>query len=562
MASSKRSAKTRAAEVTEEIPIEEISVQLRPILGMAPRIYVPILWGLILLGILFFLLLFPGIRRNGTWMTIQTTPPDSAVYLDDQRLGASQRELFFPAGMRTLRVTRPGFAPHEMELKVRGRLFASLFFPRRQNMVVNLAPLASANPLKDGAQAFAAWTLTDPERERYAVPPRLTQAARDELAWARGANQPVTSLHTFLQATLPLAADDKSMAEVIRAASLLSSKGTPPSFNTLLQALKEAKLVAQKSPSLIRGALESLDENHLELTKLEDVKTAQNQRIQASINASSNNSGTASIASRSSYLPPERLITRQTLRYGGSSFVSFSDTEMVIGDKEVMNQGFNARFGALPTQVRVESVLIQKQEVSKEDFQLFVQSNPDWAPSNRENLTSQGLADANYLKDWEGDAPVSGTEELPVVNLSWHAAQAYTTWFNQRYLSSISASARLVREDEWEMAARIDGAPDSTGRLTPSLVAAAAADLGATGLRGIGGNVREWCLEPFRRNENYYRDDQGNRIGTSEFGPLTQERTVRGGAFIDANTPYPASLRGGLLASATSPVIGFRMAIQ
>jgi formylglycine-generating enzyme required for sulfatase activity len=78
----------------------------------------------------------------------------------------------------------------------------------------------------------------------------------------------------------------------------------------------------------------------------------------------------------------------------------------------------------------------------------------------------------------------------------------------------------------------------------------------------MAGNVREWCLNPYRVNENLFRPADGRpsyqQIDDSLAVP---ERPVRGGAHIDGNLPFPAAVRGGLQPAITSPVIGFRLVI-
>ena len=108
---------------------------------------------------------------------------------------------------------------------------------------------------------------------------------------------------------------------------------------------------------------------------------------------------------------------------------------------------------------------------------------------------------------WINDAPKPGTENLPVVKITWHDAVAYAEW----------AGKRLPTDDEWEAAARgpeglvyswgNDFAPNravlgpklEAGVLLPAgqgLVDARldTGDRTATGVLHMIGNVQEWVL--------------------------------------------------------------------
>jgi hypothetical protein len=177
MSARKNSSTSKKNKIVDQAPLEDIEVKLKPIFGVQPRAYVPLLWGLIIAGAIFLLLVIPGLRQNGSNITFQSLPPDASVIVDGIRLGATGENVFVAKGTRILTIQRVGFIPLEIEIEVGGRIFASRFFPRKEELAFSLQPDPDFNHMSYGTAEFAAWTATGPERGRYAIPPVLTITA-------------------------------------------------------------------------------------------------------------------------------------------------------------------------------------------------------------------------------------------------------------------------------------------------------------------------------------------------------------------------------------------------
>ena len=97
-------ARTRRSENPEPSP-----VRLKPIVGVRPVTYVPILLGLAVAVILFLVLRYPGIRNYGSEVTFRCAPAGAEVIVDGTRLGATPFTRFVEAGKHEAIIRYPGF---------------------------------------------------------------------------------------------------------------------------------------------------------------------------------------------------------------------------------------------------------------------------------------------------------------------------------------------------------------------------------------------------------------------------------------------------------------------
>jgi serine/threonine-protein kinase len=162
--------------------------------------------------------------------------------------------------------------------------------------------------------------------------------------------------------------------------------------------------------------------------------------------------------------------------------------------------------------------------------------------------------------------------DWPVIQVDWHGARAYAAWWAER----TQLPWRLPRELEWEKAARgADGRffpwgdchdpswccmehshPD---RPLPAVVDSFAADVTPYGVRGMGGNVTDWCLDGF--------DPEGAPLvaprleETPEVGdPQAAFRSVRGGSWDTNVRSNRAAHRNRYGPHYRVSVCGFRLA--
>jgi formylglycine-generating enzyme required for sulfatase activity len=208
--------------------------------------------------------------------------------------------------------------------------------------------------------------------------------------------------------------------------------------------------------------------------------------------------------------------------------------------------------------VHLDAFLIGKYEVTNAQYQVFVKATGHRLPEN--------CCDPKY-NIWRGNDPLDGTEELPVINVSWDDAVAFCTW----------SGGRLPTEAEWEKAARgTDGRMYPWGNEIPSgnranysfdpvsvwegPASLAKKDQYAFGKSTYGayemsGNVWEWVQDWY--DENYYKSSPEKNPKGPEKG---EARVMRGASWRNTADMLRTSNRNKHASGERRVYIGIRCA--
>lgn len=513
-----RMARTRKPESSEPSP-----VRLKPILGVKPESYLPVLLGLGLLVLLFLLLVYPGLRAYGTEVTFRSSPAGAEVIVDGVRLGATPVTSFVEAGEHTLILRYPGFREKERGITTSGRLLGSLFSKRKQVISTTLDPTAPGELAARRAEDFARWALGGAGNAAFQVPPILAETAR---ALGAFSDDPDTfeAGRELLRSGRYHLATSTQLKDLLRGTLLFNGAGGPTPLGLSRSVLE---LIQPAKDSQSAAAMQLILDRTL----------------------------------------PEAL--RGGFRAGG-----WYDSERELSSPPVASSGS----GTLPSTIAVEgmtfrrieagesSFLMLDREVSRERYATFLLDRPVWRPENRQELLAAGSATEDYLADW--GSPISSGE--PVRFVSWFAADAFARWLTTRLHATNPAyrdrlEARLPREAEWRVAAALEGAPGSDvsapARITfesdgERPYPATAARRSDAGFYDLYGNLWEWS------GDWYTPSPEASELEQPPAPPIAgAERVVQGGSFANSERDLTGDLRGSQPPRWCSPYLGFRVVI-
>jgi len=180
--------------------------------------------------------------------------------------------------------------------------------------------------------------------------------------------------------------------------------------------------------------------------------------------------------------------------------------------------------------------------------------------------TPRGLFTLGSANQWRPDTPV--------VMVNFMDARAYADWLAERE----GKHWRLPTEAEWEKAARgVDGRAFPCGDfLDPAWACTRGShadvpgvapvdsfpkDCSPYGVRGMAGNVSEWCADLFQQKALDGDTTKFSRVGTDEISDTIahQQRVVHGGNWNSARRNARCASRMGFDGSLVSPSLGFRL---
>jgi formylglycine-generating enzyme required for sulfatase activity len=395
--------------------LPEDRVKLPVLLGVRPGRYLMVLYAAAILLALFLILVYPGLARPGAVGAAVSEPSGAAVRVDGVTLGAAPCEIFLPKGKHNVEMVLPGFESYSVEITVKGRIFASLFFPQKMRLSGKLTTHNPAAALALEAADFARWALAGEAAEASQAPLSLSEGAyRAGPAAKETAGR--EQLNRVIGAAARFAVTKAAARDILRAAFLTGNGGLSPSPLTLLRSAREAASFMDAAPP---GSLAAW----LAGFGVEDA--------------------------------PLRALAEGGEKQDGALFTSAAaapfDAPFTVNGEEFIPVPGGTFFRNGARRV-FPPLYAARAETSRAAWDAFITENPEWAAENCAELIARGLVSRDYLLSV--DHPAYPEPAMPGV--SWYAARAYCVWLSEKLPPSLRDAGwevRLPTETEWEAAA-------------------------------------------------------------------------------------------------------------
>lgn len=537
-------------KITDE-DIEKAIVKLKPIFGITPGIYLTVIYGLILLLGLFLLLVYPGIKNNGTIVFIDTFPVGAAVYADDTYKGSTPVRIFVSKGTREIRIEKKYFEHLILKKDISGRILGSLLFPKKLKIYENLTLLDEEELLQDRFRQLSSFALIKDYYDRYQMPSLLSETVTAYLAGIKSDN--TENLYDFLYSMRVNMGSPEMVLDYIKAISLINSKinsskisgieaDEQPDFSIILNYFSDKKNINGLVLGIIKAYPLNKRKNIIEnLEKIEGVKSIINNLYPESFKIEPSN------------IP---VVTGKTAIINNNRFIGISSGIYLTGPSLQKNTQLLLKdeiLTSFPHKETITEFYILEKEITRKDYALFLDENPDWKIENISSLIEKNLVSKDYLslQDFTDQGK-------PVSNISWYAAAAYCGWLETKLPPFMSGyTVKLPSEAEWEIATGLNTSTSSNSIFQESNESSAkSVDFsrrGAADLYDTMGNLWEWC-------DNWYfpTDSVNGNFGLPGTSWDGVEKAVRGGSWANLETEIEVSTRGSQNPVWSTPFLGFR----
>jgi gamma-glutamyl hercynylcysteine S-oxide synthase len=532
-------------KITNE-DIENASVKLKPLFGIKPGIYLTVIYSIIVLVLLFFLLVFPGIRDNGVKVVTDIIPSVAAIYVDNTYMGSGLKPFFVDKGSRNFRIEKKYFETIQFEENIGGRILGSLFFPRKYMLNRKLILSDPEGFLEQRFNELSSYALITDYYDRYQMPPLISGTVSEFISGYDSEDKDM--LYTFLYTMRVNLGSPDMIEDYIKAINIFNGDSDNNSSKSDLDLSVIFSFFSKENNS--EGLFLSILNAYLRNDRAEILKVLSSKNLFPELLDSIykhlkvvENLNEPRLTGEELYIMDSKFIEISSALYLAGE--SLTETlELLISDELL---------AAFPHTEKTGSFYILEKEITRSEYLSFLQKNPEWKIENKENLIKQGLVSKDYLE--YQDFLDSGK---PIANISWYAADAYCKWFETLLPDNLKFDVRLPKEAEWEAAARLDYS-DTVNYIfrensEDSALTSNFTRLGNAQLYDIMGNLWEW-------NDNWYfpADTVNGEFGLSDSNYSGAEKSVRGGSWANSHSEINISTRGSQDPTWCTPFLGFRI---
>ena len=87
---------------------------------------------------------------------------------------------------------------------------------------------------------------------------------------------------------------------------------------------------------------------------------------------------------------------------------------------------------------------MQNQNITKAEYQMFLNENPKWKLNNKDNLIKEELVDERYLKHFE---KMPSNEDI--TDISYNAALEYAKWYSSNLPKGFTARLPYLKNGNY-----------------------------------------------------------------------------------------------------------------
>ncbi len=511
-------------EKNESVQSPQEAFSFKPIAGIQPFVYVPSALIALLAFFLFWLFLLPGIRNYGSVVHFSTYPQGAAVYIDGVYKGASPFDLQLDSGTYEYTIETPFYSNYEGSIDVGGKLFASRFFPRRQQVEIQLELNDPQALAQDAVTRFAELAIVGDETNRFRFSPELyTASHRLMLAGFQEEAGKMLS-YSLHQVWTPDLARDFCKAASRYESGILSA-------SALAGLIKHADTMIDNS-----------DVSVLWLARIMPSSLRNNLRERSDYQQIVENISSRMITSTSPHgFGPAGLETRPVIQPTRLQF-------------RAARQEF--RFMAVPATDYLHGAATGQDPASTFPRHVFV---------DQFYMLDQAVSVAQYAAIM-GIEDESSNVRTPQTMVAYPDAQAFAQKLNTLLPTDISREYRvaLPTSEQWEVAARWNGdplpdailySPDQTGPQSGGN------SRGNLGIADLYGNVFEWTRSWFIPAQSYFLDaGYPESEDTAEWS--YSERIVRGASWQNRASEIHLEDIGTQAEESKTDYLGFRLVLE
>ena len=468
----------------KELPQVE-PVKIKPLFGMKPGLWLTIAYALAILLILFLVGVLPDLINGSKRVTFTSAAYNAAVYIDDEYAGGTPFTKRVESGTHNVVYKVNDCEIDSFTLKVGHPFFFNWLFPRTQQVE------SSATLTQEAFTALSKELLED------------------------------ANLYSAI-----LEYDDVHRYSPIFTTYAKCIKGS--SYESQTQAFETALLFIS-TQEMYDDAKEALEILGLNIT-LDASKLFEESSSTIGIAHDENQTVTAKATTLDA-----GVFTISGFNIPETTFSNGNEVECTYPQVKEAGQ-----------EVTVQSFNVSGLCITENQWAYFVNENPDWSLSNKDNLIEQGLVDDYYLDGVTLSMTVASNK--PVKNISWYAAEAFCSWLSEKTGKNVS----LPTENQW-IAATLS---DTEGGFQKSLMPSVNENCPSALLGGLW----EFTSTPYIPLSRLVSASQSNQaVSVLESLDVQASMIVKGGSYVNVASEVNAYTVGTAYRSLCSDFTGFRV---